>query len=164
MKRWLIIVGVGILLLAVIGALALLRSPSLSSTARRAWAEKSIGEIAASVAERSWPTSEVARLGTNRSEKVRWVSDRLILTRKGEWLAYANVCRKQDRQIHDLFIARGSDGSWYYSTYHFCVGMVALKMDDQPKDLTAFIQAYYLRPFNGRSDDCLAKTWPLRRD
>ena len=84
----------------------------------------------------------------------------MILMRKGEWLAYTNVCRKQDRHIYDLFLARGSDGRWYYSTYHFCIGMIVLRMEEQPEDLAEFARTYFLRTFDGRSDDCLQKTWP----
>jgi hypothetical protein len=29
-------------------------------------------------------------------------------------LAYANSCQKQDGRIPDIFLARGSDGHWYY--------------------------------------------------
>jgi hypothetical protein len=83
------------------------------------------------------------------------------VTRNGEWLAYTNVCRKEDRHIHDLFLARGSDGRWYYSTYHFCIGMIVLRMEEQqPEDLAGFAKTYFLRTFDGQSDDCLQKTWP----
>jgi len=77
------------------------------------------------------PTT-VARLKnqstSKASEDASWLSERIIVTRKGEWLAYANSCQKQDGRIPDIFLARGSDGHWYYSTYHFCVGMVVLRM------------------------------------
>jgi len=94
------------------------------------------------------------------SDDASWLSERIIVTRKGEWLAYANSCQKQDGRIPDIFLARGSDGHWYYSTYHFCVGMVVLRMEDQPEDLAAFTKTYFLRTFDGQSDDCLQKTWP----
>jgi hypothetical protein len=164
LKNSLVITTVSILLLAVVGAFLFLRPPSLQSSARRAWKEKIIADIAARIADVSWPTNEFARLKPQRtnepSEDASWLSDQIILTRKGEWLAYANVCQKQNRRIHDLFIARGSDGRWYYSTYHFCIGMIVLRMEEQPEDLAAFTKAYFLQTFDGESDDCLQKTWP----
>ena len=164
MKKPLVIAIVSSLLLAVIGVVAFLRTPPLQSSARRAWKEKSIAEIAARVADPSWPTNEFARLkprSTNElSDGASWLSDHIVLTRKGEWLAYANVCQKQDRRIHDLFLGLGSDGRWYYSTYHFCIGMLVLRMEEQPEDLAAFAKTYFLQTFDGQSDDCLQKTWP----
>ena len=164
MKKPLVIVVVSVLLLAVIGAIAFLRPPSLQSSARREWKQKSIAEIAARVGDSSWPSNEFARLNpqsTNEPADVAsWLSDHIILTRKGEWLAYANSCQKQDGRIPDIFLARGSDGHWYYSTYHFCIDMVVLRMEEQPDDLATFAKTYFLRTFDGQSDDCLQKTWP----
>ena len=164
MTRSLIIAAGSVLLLAGIGAAVFLRPPSLQSSARREWKQKSIAEIASRVADPAWPTNELARLKaqdtSDASEDARWHSERIIVTRKGEWLAYANRCQKQDRRIPDIFLARGSDGRWYYSTYHFCVGMVVLRMDEQSEDLAAFARTYFLRTFDGQSDDCLQKTWP----
>ncbi len=155
---------VSVLLLAVIGAVALLRPPSLQSSARRAWKAKSIADIAARIADPSWPTNELAHLkpqSTNdESEDASWLSEHIIVTRKGEWLAFANICQKQDDRIPDIFLARGSDGAWYYSTYHFCVGMVVLRMEEQPEDLATFAKTHFLQMFDGSSDDCLQKTWP----
>jgi len=164
-KKPLVIAIVSVLLLAVIGAVAFLRPPSLQSSARRAWKEKSIVDIAARVAGPSWPTNEFARLqpqSTNDvSDDASWLSEHIIVTRKGEWLAFANSCQKRDGRIPDIFLARGSDGRWYYSTYHFCVGMVVLRMEeDQPEDLAGFTKTFFLRTFDGHSDDCLQKTWP----
>jgi hypothetical protein len=163
-KKPLIIAAGSILLLAGIGAAVFLRPPTLQSSARRDWKQKSITEIGARVADPMWPTNELTRLQTRSTSDSgvyeSWLSDRMIVARNGEWLAYANICRKEDRRIHDLFLARGSDGRWYYSTYHFCIGVVALRMEEQPEDLTGFTKAYFLRTFDGKSDDCLQKTWP----
>ncbi len=164
MRKPLVIVIASVLLLAVIATGAFLRLPSLQSSARRAWKESSIADIAARVADPSWPTNELAHLkpqSTNDpSDDASWLSDHIILTRKGEWLAYANSCQKQDGRIADIFLARGSDGQWYYSTYHFCVGMVVLRAEEQPEDLATFTKTYFLRTFDGHSDNCLQKTWP----
>jgi hypothetical protein len=164
-KKPLVIAITSTLLLAVVGVVAFPRPPSLQSSARRAWKERSIADITARAADPSWPTKEVARLkpqSTNEpSDDASWLSERIIVTRKGEWLAYANSCQKQDGRIPDIFLARGSDGHWYYSTYHFCIGMVVLRMEEQPEDLATFAKTYFLQTFDGKSDDCLQKTWPL---
>jgi hypothetical protein len=153
-----------VLLLAVIGAVVFLRPPPLQSNARRAWKRRSVADIAARVADPAWPSNELARLkpqsANEPTDDASWLSERIIVTRKGEWLAYANSCQKQDGRISDIFLARGSDGHWYYSTYHFCVGMIVLRMEEQPEDLAAFAKTYYLQPFDGQSDACLQKTWP----
>lgn len=163
MKKVFAIAGVCMVLLAVaVIALAVLFTPS--SGARRAWKEKAIAEISSQVADPMWPSNEVARLShlgtSDPSDSDRWLSERLILMRNGDWLTYRSVCQKENRRIADLFIARGSDGRWYYSTFHFCVGMLDLKVEDQSEDLPAFVKTYYLRPFDGHSDECLQKTWP----
>jgi hypothetical protein len=166
-KKWLILAGVAAVLTATAVLVVFSGRDPLQSRARRNWARKSIAEIAARVAEPAWPTNEFSRLKPQRtgesSEEASWISDHIILTRKGEWLAYASVCRKEDGRIHDIFLARGSDGRWYYSTYHFCVRMIGLRIDDQPEDLAGFARTYYLRTFDGRPDDCLKKTWPPNR-
>ena len=38
--------------------------------------------------------------------------------------------------------------------------MIVLSWDEQPEDLAGFAKKYYLRSFDGRSDECLQKTWP----
>ncbi len=164
MRKVFAIAGACTVLLAVTAtAVALLFIPSSGS--RRAWKEKAIAKISSQVAQPTWPRNEVARLshrGTNDpSDSDRWLSEHVILMRNGDWLTYSSVCQKENRRIADLFIARGSDGRWYYSTFHFCVGMLDLKMEDQSENLPAFVKAYYLRPFDGHSDECLQKTWPV---
>ncbi len=164
MKKPLIIVAGCVLLLVGIVAMAFLRAPSLQSAARREWKQRNIAEITARVADPAWPTNESVHLeapGTNETgSDASWLSERIIVTRKGDWLAFANSCQKQDGRIADIFLARASDGRWYYSTYHFCIDMVALRMDGQPEDLATFTRTYFLQAFDGKSDDCLQKTWP----
>ena len=162
-KKFLIFVGVCVIVVTI-GALRLRGQNALRSSDRRAWKEQAIAEISKRVADPAWPGREKLELrkrgAGDPGDSDTWLSERLILMQNGDWLAYANICRKQDKRIHDLFVARGSDGKWYYSTYHFCIAMVVLRMEDQSNDLTEFAKAYFLRPFDGRSDDCLQKTWP----
>ncbi len=159
MKRSLIIATGSVLLLAGIATAVFLRVPSLKLSARREWKERSIAEISACIAGSAWPGNELALLKT-RTGEAGWLSDHMILMRNGDRLAYANSCQKQDGRMPDIFLARGSDGLWYYSTYHFCIGMIVLRMEEQPEDLVGFTNTYFLRTFDGHSDDCLQKTWP----
>lgn len=163
MKRFFAIAGVCcVLVVVVLAAISLRYAPSTS--ARRAWKNMAIGEISARVGDSAWINNELVSFkarGTNDVEgSDGWLSPHLILMRNGDWLAYANICQKEDHRIQDLFLGRGSDGRWFYSTYHFCKGMVVLRMEEQSDDLAAFAKTYYLLPFDGHSDECLQKTWP----
>ncbi len=139
----------------------------LRTKARKEWKEKAIAEIGHRVDDRQWLAAETNTLAANAakdaSDPDAWLSDHLILMKNGEWIAYASECTKKDPRIHDVFIGRGSDGKWYYSTFHFCIGMLELRMDDQPESHSKFGQSYFLREFDGRSDDCLNLTWPPKR-
>jgi hypothetical protein len=42
--------------------------------------------------------------------------------------------------------------------------MLALRDEEQPDNLAQFIAAYFLREFDGRSDECLNLTWPPKRE
>lgn len=160
MRKWLfLLVAAGVIFAAVVVTRPL-RDP-LHTSARREWKQQHLAEIAARVTEASWPSNELARMDSE-TEEARWLSDRLIRMESGEWLAYASVCAKEPAGIADLFVARGSDGKWYYSTYHFCIGMLVLKWDNEPKNLAEFTTNYWLREFDGQSDVCLEKTWPRR--
>ena len=162
-KKLIVIAGVCALLIAI-GVVVMRGRDPFRSSARRAWKENAIAEISSRVAERSWVDKELAELkkrgAGDSSDSGGWLSERFIVMRDGEWLAYANICQKEDGRIRGLFLGRGSDGRWYYSTYHFCKQMVVLRMEEQSTNLVGFAQAYYLRPFDGHSDDCLQKTWP----
>lgn len=160
-RRFFIAAGSVGLVVLVVAALAAFILPS--SRARREWKNSAITDISSRAGDPDWVKNELAGLaanGTDPYDPDTWLSPNLILMRNGDWLVYASVCHKRDRRIRDIFLARGSDGQWYYSTYHFCIGMINLTMNDQPQDLESFIKEYYLRTFDGQSDECLKKTWP----
>ena len=154
--------GCAVLVALAITAVAIRYMPS--SRARREWKDRAIADISSRVGDSAWVSNELAHFKTTStndpSDSDGWLSERLIVMRNGEWVAYANICQKQDSRIRDMFLGRGSDGRWYYSTYHFCRGMIVLKMEEQSDDLGAFAKTYYLRPFDGHSEECLQKTWP----
>ena len=100
-----------------------------------------------------------------------WLTDHLIQMQNGERLVYSYRCSKEDRRkgkllpglsSYDVFIGRGEDGKWHYTSYHFCIGMLMLGMGGQPESFAAFADEYLLREFDGRAENCPAKTWPPR--
>jgi hypothetical protein len=168
MKRKRAIGGAAFLLcVAALGLAVLMGGERLNSKARKEWKEKATAEIAQQTSDSARVCKEIESLKTKSSGEsgwARWISEDIILMTNGEWMAYRNTCAKEEGRIPDLFIGRGSNGKWYYSTYHFCIGMIVLKtMSDQPESLTKFRSDGYLREFDGHSDECLRKTWPLKR-
>ncbi len=132
---------------------------------RSAWKNRAIAEISRQANDAAWVAVELATMcaATNSPiESDTWLSRNLIVMKNGEWMAYRNICRKEDFWIRDLFIGRASDGCWYYSTYHFCIHMFVLSGmgKGQPASIAEFTKDYYARQFDGHSDDCLEKTWP----
>lgn len=168
MKNKLAIAGGAALLCVVfVGLVGLAGRERLSSKARKEWKEKAIAEITQRTGNAALLAKEIDSLKTKpsvESEWDRWISEDLILMTNDEWMVYRNICAKEKRRIPDLFIGHASDGKWYYSTYHFCIGMIVLKtMMDQPESLAKFRDECYLREFDGHSDECLKKTWPPKR-
>lgn len=161
-RRW--IWNAAVVLAIFIGFVGCRGVDELHSAARRAWKDDALAQIASRAGDDGWLKNELTRLHNEKAQSLgeseRWLSDQLILMRNGDWLLYANVCRKQKGHIYDLFLSKGSDGRWYYSTYHFCSGMIVLQVEDQSETLAEFAKTYYLRTFDGRSDDCLQQTWP----
>lgn len=83
----------------------------------------------------------------------------MILLKNDEWLVYRSIAGKEDWRFDDLFIAKGSDGKWYYSTFHFCIGLVVLNMHPQVDSLEQFRKAYFLREFSGDPASPMPRTW-----
>jgi hypothetical protein len=173
MKRFLIATAV-LLAIAIIVPAVSFASYKLSfhrrlhGKARREWKQAAVSDIVRKAANSAWLSNEIATLSvqtkdTNHMAEDSWFSGHLILTRSGEWMLYTNICTKSNARVHDLFIGLGSDGKWYYSSYHFCIEMVVLRMnpelEGQPENLRKFVWAYYLRTFDRRSGDCLQETW-----
>ena len=153
---------------AVAGLVALGAAALYLPNPRRAWKERAVPEIARLAGDPAWLAREKAALRSPGSgDKSRviapgWLSERMILMKSGEWLVYRSHCSKRPpHNVKDIFIARGSDGKWYYSTCHFCVGMITLVMEqdgEPPADIASFARKYHLREFDGKSDECLRET------
>jgi hypothetical protein len=161
MKKWPILtallVGLGVLLYFVV-------FPHVPrSELRKRWKDQALSEISAQIRNPSDILKEKAEMESEPDHVKSWLSDHLILMHNGEWLVYRSICYKEHRNVDDAFLAYGSDGKWYYSTYHFCVGMVSI-MPDPHQSLAGFAYDYALEPFDGKSDVCLQVTWPNDRE
>ena len=130
---------------------------------RKQWKELAIAAVARRGADTVWLTNEVGKIKAALASdgQAWWSSQTFLVMQNGEWMLCTNVCNKEDSRVHDLFIGRGSDGQWYYSDYHFCIGMIALDVLGMgpPASLQDFAQACSLRNFDGRSDECLKPAW-----
>ncbi len=92
-----------------------------------------------------------------------WGHEHVIPMANGEYLVYAFWHGFNNGAVDHLFLAHGTDGKWYYSTYHFCSQMVGLAGDDPAGSISEFAKTYSLREFDGKSDECLKHTWPSKR-
>jgi hypothetical protein len=158
-RRWVV---PGCLILTA--SIALFLISQRHSSARRQWKDQAIVRIEQRLSDHQWLDGEVARLKAatwGRPLQGAWVGDELLLTRNGDWLICQSVAAKEQKTsvTKDLFIGRGSDGKWYYSTFHFCIGKDVLHTEPQPDSLAQLVNAYWLVPFDGKSDECLKTTW-----
>ena len=165
-NRRIAILVLGIFLLAGGVTVALLgRGDRLRAKPRREWKDQAIAKIERRLSDRQALEAEIARIGqalaATRPAPDAWIGDDVLVMKNGDWIACQSTCSKEDPRIHDLFIGHGSDERWYYSTFHFCRGKVVLRVEGHPPEsLAGFADAYWLVPFDGRSDDCLKATWP----
>lgn len=133
-------------------------------------------------ARAAWKTTTLAQLGelslTNKefSQELEafketrgvgnhqgWIGERFLLMTNDEFLVYAWRHGFNIGSIDHLLLARGSNGRWYYSTYHFCNSMAGVISDDPPGSIADFSSRYSAREFDGNSDVCLEHTWPEKR-
>jgi hypothetical protein len=91
-----------------------------------------------------------------------WAHEHVILMTNGDYLVYAFWHGFNNGAVDHLFLAHGTDGNWYYSTYHFCTRMAAIAADEPSGSIAEFAGRYSVREFDGHSDECLKHTWPQR--
>ena len=94
---------------------------------------------------------------------VDWTRADVLLMTNGEYIIYAFRHGANSGFVDHLFLGHGSDGRWLYSTYHFCGMMAGVAGDDPPGSIKEFSERYSARTFDGKSDDCLRHTWPLKK-
>ncbi len=129
------------------------------SSERQAWKNQAILAIEADLESLAQGEFELPPSDEPSDEQVGWMSEKAIRCVDGSWLIYRQQCHKEDAKVHDIFIARSSDGRWFYSDFHFCIGAVVLAADEQPESLSQMAERYFLVEFDGVSDEALKPTW-----
>jgi hypothetical protein len=131
---------------------------------RAAWKNLTLPRLASLSLTNGDITGEIQeiRSHSNRDMDNGWIQQHVLLMTNGEFLVYAFRHGFNNGFVDHLFLARASDGRWLYSTYHFCNQMAAIRSDDPPASIAAFEKTYSAREFDGKSDDCLQHTWPLK--
>ena len=105
----------------------------LHTKARKQWKASAISEIDRKVHDTHWIETELLELKKRAATNTEgWFSENMVVATNGDWIVCESKCSKEDQRIHDIFIGRASDGKWYYSTYHFCIGKLVLRMEEPP--------------------------------
>ena len=91
-----------------------------------------------------------------------WTGDSVLLMTNGEYIIYAFRHGANSGFVDHLFLGHSSDGRWLYSTYHFCNHMAGADADP-PGSINEFATTYSAHEFDGKSDECLKHTWPLKK-
>ena len=147
--------------LLMLGALALLISNLRSKHRRAEWMERTLPELAMASFTNASVQKEIEQLRvTIRKESLDWTGSKVLLMTNGEALLNAFRHGANNGWPDHLFLARGTDGGWYYSTYHFCNHMAGVSSDDPPGSIATFTNRYAARRFDGKSRECLSHTWP----
>lgn len=153
----------GALLLAIT-ALLLGAKATAQSHARRqraAWEAKALPGLAGLSLTNQQILTEIDQIRNPiPPSNFGWANEHVILMTNGEYLVYAWHHGANNGFVDHLFLAHGSDGGWYYSTYHFCNSMVGIQSDNPAGSIGEFAKRYSVRSFDGKSDECLNHTWP----
>jgi hypothetical protein len=103
------------------------------------------------------------KAGPKPNINMGWTDDQVLLMTNGEYIIFAFRHGANNGFVDHLFLGHGSDGRWLYSTYHFCNRMAAVGADEPPGSIAEFAKKYSVREFDGKSDECLQHTWPLKK-
>jgi len=129
--------------------------------ARKIWKDDALAQLAKTSMTNEQVLTEIDQIKhPTPSLDFGWAHDHVILMTNGQYLVYASRHGFNNGFVDHLFLAHGSDGRWYYSTYHFCNSMVMLRSDDPAGSIAEFTSRYAAREFDGKSDVCLQHTWP----
>jgi hypothetical protein len=129
--------------------------------ARKVWKDEALVQIAKTSLADKEVLTEIDQMKHPTSElNFGWTHEHVLLMTNGEFLVYAFRHGFNSGFVDHLFLAHGSDGHWYYSTYHFCNRMAAVVADEPPGSIAEFARRYSVREFDGKSDVCLQHTWP----
>lgn len=91
--------------------------------------------------------------------EVEWTRDHVLVMTDGQYIVYEYRHGRNGNFPPHLFLGHSSDGQWLYSSYHFCNDMAMIRFDNQPGSIAEFSKKYFIRSFDGKSDECLKLTW-----
>jgi len=133
--------------------------------ARAAWKITTLERLAGLSITNEDISRELETLKASRGagEHQAWTGDRVLLMTNDQCLMFEFRHGFNSGFVDHLFLAHGSDGRWYYSTYHFCSSMAGARFDEPPGSIDEFASRYAAREFDGQSDVCLQHTWPQKR-
>jgi hypothetical protein len=130
---------------------------------RKIWKENALARLAKTSITNEEVLAEIDQIKhPTRDVNFGWTHEHVALMTNGEYLVFASRHGFDNGFVDHLFLAHGSDGRWYYSTYHFCNGMAGAD-PDPPGSIAEFVTKYAVREFDGVSDVCLQHTWPEKR-
>ena len=98
-------------------------------------------------------------LAAQEAQPGLWAGNRVVRMTNGDYLIYAFWHGMNMGFVDHLFLAHGSDGRWYYSSYHFCQQLTTIRFYPRPLSIADFASKYSLREFDGKSDICLQPTY-----
>ena len=156
-------------LLGIITVLALLVSAAFWNTRRNMnvkraeWKEKALQELRTLSATNEPFSSEleILKRGPVRAGQQSWVGENVLVMTNGDFLIFKFWHGANNGVVNHLFLARDSKERFYFSTYHFCSKLVSIMGEQPAGSIAEFTNRYALREFDGKSDVCLEKTWPL---
>jgi hypothetical protein len=132
--------------------------------ARKAWKDQALVQIAKTSMTSEEVLTEIDQIKhPTPNLNFGWAHEHVLLMTNGEFLVYAFRHGFNSGFVDHLFLAHGSDGHWYYSTYHFCNRMAGVIGDDQPGSIAEFASRYAVHEFDDRPDVCLLHTWPEKK-
>ena len=151
-----------VIVLAVMGVRSAVRRSH--ERARAKWKTGTLQRLAGLSITNEEIRRELNEIKARTSAKVPlgWTHEHVLLMTNEEYLIYAMRHGRNDGSLDHLFLAHASDGRWLYSTFHFCNGMVAIMSDPPPGSTAEFQNRYAVREFDGKSDECLKHTWPVK--
>lgn len=133
--------------------------------ARAEWMATTLPRLAEKSLTNEDINRELEALKANRGagDLQEWTGDHVLLMANDEYLVYEYRHGFNNGFVDHLFLAHGSDGRWYYSTYHFCNHMATVTFAGPPGSIAEFARTYSAREFDGKSDVCLQHTWPEKK-
>ena len=126
------------------------------------WKRSTIEQLAGLSFTNEMIRLEITKLKSDQTSELDWdwIEDHVLWMTNGEQIIYAFWHGLNNGLVEHLFLGHCSDGRWLYSSYHFCNNMAGIRGDEPPESINEFAKRYAAREFDGKSDECLKKTWP----